>query len=158
MEEELKKIKISTSDIITIDMKIANIIIQHTKGKFNFAGGCIISNTTKNYSSGGVIGNPNTPPKSAEGIFENIAKGYTMLSYPEGPGIIYKSNEEIDNYLLKVSNKVNLKIHLAEKISKYMIKNYKDDPFIIVCDGCNSIGGFIGVYDGNEYKYHKEIF
>ena len=155
LEIELTKLTINNLDIVEIDERLASILIKYTKGKLTFVGSCIVANVVGNLSSGGVIGNPNIHPKSAEGICEDVGYEYTLLSYPESPGILFKQNKQVEKYLLEILKTSSDKIKTSKEIAKYFIEKYKQNPFLLVCDGCNKYGGLVFVYDGKDYEYFE---
>ncbi|ONI40940.1 hypothetical protein AN639_04100 [Candidatus Epulonipiscium fishelsonii] len=118
LEMNLENLEINGLDIVQIDENLLEIIVKYGKNKFIFVGGCVIADIVGEYSSGGVIGNPNISPNCAQGLFEDVGHGFTLLSYPSSPGVLYKENTEINKYLLKTLKQSSMKIEVVKEIAK----------------------------------------
>ncbi|MEL7570387.1 MAG: hypothetical protein AAGU14_07465 [Eubacteriaceae bacterium] len=122
-------------DAYDVDYKLAEKI-NSTLDEYAYAVGASVKvEHITHQSTGGVIGAPKEPAKSADGDIEYIGNGLYLLSLPEGPGVAAECEKEImDDICLIIKNNKASKLECSLKIIKYLnkcnIKNY-----LIVNDG-----------------------
>jgi hypothetical protein len=70
---------------VQLDLLLANKLAL-VSGYLSIAG-CTMHLPHSAGFSGGVLGDPSNPPSHAESILENISNGWTLLTFPESPGM-----------------------------------------------------------------------
>lgn len=71
--------------------------------------GCTMQVPGFSDSTGGVLGNPHLPIRSACGEIEDSPDGWKILSFPGGPGLAIKAEKAVDLEVLKDAAKAPLK-------------------------------------------------
>lgn len=152
LENNLHDLQIRENALFETDYQLARAVVEGGKEIFQFVGACLSADIAGIHSTGGIIGNPNSEINSSEGELENMGDGFLMLSYSGSPGVLFRNRREIQQSelvdMIRLSSK---KADAGEALSHYLLQAAPNDPFIVVCDGCNRAGGYIAVYDGN---YH----
>lgn len=145
-------------DAYDIDYKLA-IKIKETFDEDSYAVGAsvkaehIILNST-----GGVIGSPKEPVKSADGDIEYIGHGLYLLSLPEGPGVAAQCEKGIMDdicFIIKNDNagKLERNLKIIEYLNKCNIKNY-----LIVNDGSGeNNAAYVLCKAGDVYELSSDI-
>ena len=102
-------------------------------------------------STGGIIGSPHTQISSSNKEVELLPNGLVLISMPEGPGFIIRSDEKTAKKIYKDSiyngqSSLSRALEILVNIIKCNI-----DLGIIITDGCgrNSIGSAITIENGD---------
>lgn len=122
-------------DAYDVDYKLAEKIKAVFDEDAYAVGASVKAEHITHQSTGGVIGSPIEPVKSADGDVEYIGHGLYLLSLPEGPGVAAECEKEIMyDICSNIKNTKASKLEYSLKIIKYLnkcnIKNY-----LIVNDG-----------------------
>ncbi len=109
-------------------------------------------------STGGVIGSPAEPVKSADGNIEYIGQGLYLLSLPEGPGVAAQCEKEIINQICSIiknnkAEKPECNLKIIEYLNKCNIRNY-----LIVNDGSGeNNAAYVFCKAGDIYELPSDV-
>lgn len=99
----LRNLRIDTHDIYEIDCELAAAISERSDKTLLIAGATL--NTGDQFPAGirtgGVLGDPNSTPLSANGTVECLHSGFYQCAKPGGPGVVVRSTAESAAVLLK---------------------------------------------------------
>lgn len=139
--EKLSKISFAEQDdIYDIDYKLATTIGAVFDKEAYVVGASVKVAHIKAKSTGGVLGSPSAPPKSAKEEIELIDNGIYILAIPEGPGVAAKcSKKEMNTVLTLLKQYQKNKTECVQKVTDYFtIKNI--NHYLIITDGSTATG------------------
>ena len=145
-------------DAYDVDYKLAEKINWTFNEDAYAVGASVKAEHITHQSTGGVIGAPKEPAKSADGDIEYIGYGLYLLSVPEGPGVAAQCEKEImDDICSIIKNTKASKLKCSLKIIKYLnkcnIKNY-----LIVNDGSGENNtAYVLCKAGDVYELSSDV-
>lgn len=145
-------------DSYDIDYKLAEKIKETFDEDAYAVGASVKAEPITHQSTGGVIGSPNEPVKSADGNIDYIGHGLYLLSLPEGPGVAAECEKEIMDdicSIIKNNNAGTLErnLKIIEYLNKCNIKNY-----LIVNDGSGkSNAAYVLCKAGDVYELSSDV-